>query len=839
MGSPKVTLGVQPREEEEEDLPPRKRFKTSDLPLNATQRSAIDSLLHTFKKKGEYDVLRKKVWAQYLESEEKQRFNDSINELAEAEIDRDSSFLSRERGKAATLMQGAVDRSNIYKDVELCLDRLISEHVDHILAATREIRMADIGEEAAAEEERLGNIPDEFYDKEAAVRREARDKKQRQDDARKRREEEIEQLRLEAKEAEAELQRLRRNDELIKASKKRKEEDRKRRAEEDENRRKQHEQQLKDNAERYTSSNRSRDPSQRGHRFAERHDGAADLTSQSPNTPKENKAITNSATLIDDSTLERLALERLHSEAKESAAKSNTKPHIERSASLEPPLRKSQTLKPRSSNMSPSKAGFLSPARSESIKPKLSFSATNVSRDTPNGADLVPPQGPRSNSPASAHINGFSHRSESRHGGHRDGYQGSPLNPEHKSTNNSSMISLRDREASHVSRDERDVSSHGHSFARESTRDREQSRGYGRDDRYDSQDRSRHHRHEYEESRSSGQKRSHSRGYHHRDRDYHDRRHDRSRSPYKGSDTRARADPERSRPEDERSVRNGHPARDPADIDRYMPSSSARARDGEREKHARQDDKEHHIKKESGGHGRNDGHYHDGRDIKGDIREREEGRGNDHHQERPGDWRDDQKREPGRDERYHERRESRTNESERAQERSEEQPRDKRDERYHERRESRAKESGRPHEHGEEQSQDKRNDDHGKREQEYHHRHSDRYRDRRDDNRDYGREREREREHGREDRYHHARRNDHDRDRERGDLFRDRNKDARDDGRERERERDRERRDDGHGRERERDRDRERRKENVDIDRYVPSGPRSDSKRPRESERVR
>lgn len=68
MGSPKVALGVHPRGEEEEDLAPRKRFKTSDLPLNATQRSAIDSLLHTFKKKGEYDVLRKKVWAQYLES---------------------------------------------------------------------------------------------------------------------------------------------------------------------------------------------------------------------------------------------------------------------------------------------------------------------------------------------------------------------------------------------------------------------------------------------------------------------------------------------------------------------------------------------------------------------------------------------------------------------------------------------------------------------------------------------------------------------------------------------------------------------------------------------------
>lgn len=31
---------------------PRKRFKTSELPLTSTQRATIDSLLHTVKKKG-------------------------------------------------------------------------------------------------------------------------------------------------------------------------------------------------------------------------------------------------------------------------------------------------------------------------------------------------------------------------------------------------------------------------------------------------------------------------------------------------------------------------------------------------------------------------------------------------------------------------------------------------------------------------------------------------------------------------------------------------------------------------------------------------------------------
>ena len=53
---------------EEPNIGSRKRFKSSELPLNVIQRSSIDSLLHTIKKKGEYDALRKKVWSSYAES---------------------------------------------------------------------------------------------------------------------------------------------------------------------------------------------------------------------------------------------------------------------------------------------------------------------------------------------------------------------------------------------------------------------------------------------------------------------------------------------------------------------------------------------------------------------------------------------------------------------------------------------------------------------------------------------------------------------------------------------------------------------------------------------------
>ena len=49
-------------------LLPRKKFKTSELPLSSVQRSSIDGLLHTIKKKGEYDALRKKVWSEFENS---------------------------------------------------------------------------------------------------------------------------------------------------------------------------------------------------------------------------------------------------------------------------------------------------------------------------------------------------------------------------------------------------------------------------------------------------------------------------------------------------------------------------------------------------------------------------------------------------------------------------------------------------------------------------------------------------------------------------------------------------------------------------------------------------
>ena len=43
----------------------RKKLRPSELPLLQAKRSAMDNLVHTFRKKGHYDSIRKELLAQY------------------------------------------------------------------------------------------------------------------------------------------------------------------------------------------------------------------------------------------------------------------------------------------------------------------------------------------------------------------------------------------------------------------------------------------------------------------------------------------------------------------------------------------------------------------------------------------------------------------------------------------------------------------------------------------------------------------------------------------------------------------------------------------------------
>jgi hypothetical protein len=46
----------------------RSAVKLADLPITSAQRNAIDGLVHTFKRKGEFDKLRKSIYAEFTQS---------------------------------------------------------------------------------------------------------------------------------------------------------------------------------------------------------------------------------------------------------------------------------------------------------------------------------------------------------------------------------------------------------------------------------------------------------------------------------------------------------------------------------------------------------------------------------------------------------------------------------------------------------------------------------------------------------------------------------------------------------------------------------------------------
>ncbi|KAF4964142.1 hypothetical protein F66182_18087, partial [Fusarium sp. NRRL 66182] len=158
------------------DLLRPKKYKTSDLPLTQDQQTAIQSLLVAFKKKGGFDNYRKKIWADFDNSEFKAKFTNALQELAEKEIEREPAHLSRDRGKAATLIEGAVDRSDIYKNTEHDLESFMTQHLETMLTSIREIRRKEVGEEIALKEEIAGNKTEEDYDRWRSERMAAREK---------------------------------------------------------------------------------------------------------------------------------------------------------------------------------------------------------------------------------------------------------------------------------------------------------------------------------------------------------------------------------------------------------------------------------------------------------------------------------------------------------------------------------------------------------------------------------------------------------------------------------------------------------------------------------------
>ncbi|GAB7345636.1 hypothetical protein MBLNU457_3929t1 [Dothideomycetes sp. NU457] len=161
-----------------DDGPLRKKPRISELPLSSVKRASIDALLHVFKKKGEFDALRKKTYKQFEEDGPKQTLIESLQAFTDEEIEREpAKYLAKDRRLAAPLLEGAAARANIYPKTEEQIGEFISKYLDQAEIALREIRRKDIGEDAATKEETKGAKSDDAYAAEAEIRRQERAKR--------------------------------------------------------------------------------------------------------------------------------------------------------------------------------------------------------------------------------------------------------------------------------------------------------------------------------------------------------------------------------------------------------------------------------------------------------------------------------------------------------------------------------------------------------------------------------------------------------------------------------------------------------------------------------------
>ncbi|OQE47411.1 hypothetical protein PENCOP_c001G00093 [Penicillium coprophilum] len=555
----------------------RKKFKPDDLPLSAAQHAVIDKLLHSFKKKGGFDSVRKQIWADFNDGEIRTDFTNKLVALAESEIDREPALLSRERGKAATLIEGAVDRGDVYKSVEDSIDQLASKHLDFILESVREIRCQDVGEEVAARELELGNKTDADYESYVSAQREKREKVWREEE-RKQREIEEEERRTREEERKKKRELERQKDEEDRA--RRKEIDEQRRADRERQREEQrildeqrererderYERRRREDRERYRGWDRDRSRTRDRDRFRDRSPAYRSDRGLSPwpRDPKHDKSSTSNAPtpvlapLVDEKSLEEAALQMLLKEGEELAAKARQKPEFdfEEAEAIE------NGLKPPGSTLGPAKSA------NDSRFSNTSTRAVSISRDTDPRRGSLADRGDRAR-----HLTRDRSRSRSRR--RRTSRYDTDRRRE-RSRDTSVRSRDRDMDARRGYRDFRD--DRGGGSYRPSHRSRSRSAGRRERDRSVGRDRDRIR----DRSRSKDRSRN-------RDRDhdnYRPRRSRPSRSPVRRrSRSRSRSRPRpRDRPRSRsRSTRRRSRSRrrSPSptlDIDRYVPPTSNRSK---------------------------------------------------------------------------------------------------------------------------------------------------------------------------------------------------------------------------------------------------------------------
>jgi len=562
------------------DLPPRKKPKVSELPLSSAQHASIDGMLHTFKKKGEFDALRKKTFQQYNESAKRGMFEAALRTFTTNEIDREPvKYLKPDRRMGAPLLEGAAARANMYMQTEKDVDAYVEQYLANAEQALREIRRLEIGDEAAGEEMRRGSKSDEAYAAEAEVRRNERaakhmeeEKIRRKQAAQEKKKKELDALKKKQEELMKETEKLQREQkrraerEAWKQAEKDRERERIRKFNEERERAKK-EQEAREQAAKEEREKRQRERDEREHK-----------------------------------RLEDEALDLLLREGKEMAEKGK-RPELERSESMEPPPRLMRHSAPRNTlSRDEMRAKGLMPTSMtlrKGDKPTLPPAALRTSLGALHGSSVEGERRRplRARSPSPAH---------SSHGRRReltpdDDRRSRRDNPRRESLYRDISVEREAWKARQRPRDDGSRGEEGELVERDSTRARSRSRdSYRR--RRDSRSPPRRRHRDNSRSRSAP-----------RYRDRSCTRRERSRSP-PGIDryipggignARKRDDGNRDRDRDrERDRRRRGDSRDfdrrrredryddrpkPVEIDRYIPNSSSRADELDRSATRRRD----------------------------------------------------------------------------------------------------------------------------------------------------------------------------------------------------------------------------------------------------------
>ena len=120
---------------------------SSEVEVHAITEKRV---LEHFKKSGKFDAMRKQALRSFEQSQDGIAFKAELEKLVDAELRRDPTLAARDRGKAATLIGGAVDRSTCYTHARKQATERIFGQSSFRLMIEEEIRSIMKQEEAVA-----------------------------------------------------------------------------------------------------------------------------------------------------------------------------------------------------------------------------------------------------------------------------------------------------------------------------------------------------------------------------------------------------------------------------------------------------------------------------------------------------------------------------------------------------------------------------------------------------------------------------------------------------------------------------------------------------------------